>query len=230
MAGEHVFRDGRIGVWNITPANLKDRAKKLAALGFTDVFVPRETTKEQAQAVRDVPGLYLNLWVAPHGRSAEQFAAETIQDVVRVLGTSGAVDLNVELSKDVDLLPYMTRAVMDIRATMKSRRLRLNVAWRKGGFVPTDLVIADPNLFVCEQNYVDPAGMSMSPTSALDAYLNLTDHGIPPDKASVCYGAAGPVGGKTGAERVNTLPNGGGWMPRRGVVFSDDLLTDGGLL
>ncbi len=234
MAGAHVFGDDRLGIWIAPTANLADKlADRLPKLrtavpALTDVFLPRAATSEDRQAVLAAGFLGAHMWWAVDGLDPLAYAKRTLADIERA--KPGAGDLNIELGTDSALEPYMRVVIATIRAKRPSYRLRLNVAFRKGAFVPADLVQSDANLYVAEQNYVDPPGLSMAPTSAADALLDLLEHGFPMEKAAVCYGAAGSVGGKTGAERVNTLPNGGGWLPRRGVVFHDDLMADAGLI
>lgn len=221
-----VFED-RPGVWVINPANLPDRLPKLEALGLLDVFLPRIAAPEDVALVR-AGGCYAHLWVAPDGLNSHDLANRTLLDHARL--KPGAVELNLELSSDVQLPAYIEDVVGLIRSQRKSLRLRVNVAWRKGRFLPIPRLQSDPHLYACEQCYVDPPGMSMSPTSPVDALADLLDAGVPPAKATVCYGAAGPVGGTTGPQRVCTVPHGGGWWPRRGVIFHDDLMADVGLL
>lgn len=229
MAGPHVFGDGRLGCWIISPANLRDRAKGLRALGVTDVFLPRTATKADFEWARSGQGggfVGSSVYeVNAKDRTADQYGADTVADIVRL--SAGAADLNVELPVDAAIEPYCRRVLQVVRASMPNRRLRLNVAWRKGGFLPIDLLEGDPNLYACEQNYVDPPGSTMVPTSAADALENLLDAGVPLAKAAVCLGAAGPAPTPT-SPRVCTYPY--GWTPRRGVIFSDDLLVEAGLL
>lgn len=218
--GPHVFRDGRLGVWIVSPANLPGRLAGLRALGFTDVFLPRTATKSDVERVRVAGFVGAHLWEAVDGETADEYAERVLADVRRL--AVGAADLNVELGSDAALEPFMRRVLRRIRSTMPSRRLRLNVAWRKAGFLPVDLLVDDPNLFACEQNYLG----GMEPCSAADALEHLLAAGVPREKAAVCFGGAGPV--PPAGSRVATFPT--GFPPSRGVVFQDDLLAEVGLL
>ena len=62
--------------------------------------------------------------------------------------------------------------------------------------------------------------------SSADVLSDLTSHGVPAAKATVCYAAACRVLGSP--ERLRTLPD----LTRlnRGVIFHDDLMADAGLL
>jgi len=232
MAGSHVFEDERLGVWITSTASLADkladRLPKLRAAvpALTDAFLPRQATLSNRQAVLQAGFLGAHMWWAVDGLDPASYAKRALADIERV--RPGAGDLNIELADDSRIEPYMRSVIGVIRAKRPSYRLRLNVAFRKGRFLPTDLLGSDPNLYVAEQNYIDQPGRSMVPVSAADALLDLLEHGIPMHKAAVCYGAAGPVGGRTGDERVVTLPAGS--TIRRGVIFHDDLLADAGLI
>ena len=222
IPGPNVFGDRRLGVWNISPANLPDRLPKFRAYGITDVFLPRTATTVDVKRVRDA-GYFVGLWEAVNGRTAGAMAIAVVADLRR-LGV-GPADLNVELPTDAALEPYMRALVSSIRAPMPSRRLRLNVAWRKGGFLPVDLLASDPNLYACEQGYFG----DMELASPADALEDLLDAGVPMGKAAVCYGAAGLSAGRSSSTetRVGLLPV---WAPRRGVVFQDDLMAEAGML
>lgn len=218
--GPHVFGDGRLGLWIVNPENLAARLPKILALPypFTDLFLPRTATKAHADLVRGTT-LFPQLWEAIDGRTAAQMADDVMADVLRL--KVGAVDLNVETGTDAALEPYCRSLVGRIRATMPSRRLRLNVAWRKGGFLPIDLLRDDPNLYACEQGYFAAEDLA----DAAAALENLVDAGVPLTKAAVCYLAGGHPFKVT--PRVSTLP---AWAPSRGVVFQDDLLAEVGVL
>jgi len=179
-----------------------------------------------------------HLWAAVDGLTAAQYAARTLADVERA--KPGAVELNIELANDPALEPYMRAVVTAIRGKLPSRRLRLNVAPYKGAFLPIDLVTGDPNLYAAEQTYYG----DMSRVSEGEALLDLLEAGVPLRKASLCYGAAALVppwaltGGAPG-EPVRVVGLGTLWTwstgalvrgLRRGIIFSDDLLTDVRLL
>jgi hypothetical protein len=147
-------------------------------------------------------------------------AAETLADVARL--RPGAVELNVELGSDAGLPAFIVELVHLIRAQHAKLRLRLNVGLWKAFSLPAIALEHDPNLYACMQTY---AG-AMEPYSSADAYHELLGYGVPESKATICYGAAGPV--PPAGDRVCTLPNLA--RRRRGVIFHDDLMADVGLL
>jgi hypothetical protein len=229
MAGPHVFGDGRLGVWidssPTTPPNLDpNRLARLRELGFTDAFLrgPEGTTTRKS-AVLKAGFVGCSAWWATDGLTAAQYAARALADVAR--WAPGAGDFNIELGSDAALEPYMRAAVGGFRAQRPNYRLRLNIATRKAGFLPIDLVQSDPNLYACEGTYF---GNMDARYSEADALLELLDAGVPLAKAAVCYAGACTVGGVTGAQRVALYPH--TWPPRRGVVFDDNLLAEAGLL
>lgn len=229
MTGPHVFEDGRLGVWidssSTTPPNLDHpRLVKLRELGFTDAFLRGpDGTPARKQAVLGAGFVGCHAWWATDELTAAQYATRVLADVAR--WAPGAGDLNIELPNDAALEPYMRQVVNAIRVPRRSFRLRLNVATRKAGFLPLDLVENDPNLYACEGSYF---GNMDDRYSEADALLDLLDAGVPLRKAAVCYAGACTVGGVTGEQRVAIFPH--FWPPRRGVVFHDNLLAEAGLL
>lgn len=227
--GPHPFGDDRLSLYVVQPAVLVDRlARTRAALGgtFTDLLLPRSSGPELRGLVLQAGFTGAGLWVADDGLGPSVLASRTLDDLRRT--RLGFLELNVESPADHRLPAYVAAVVAGIRTRKPRLRIRLNVRHRKATFLPLALLRDDPQLFAAEQCYVDPPGTSMVPTSAADALRDLLDHGVPPAKAAVCYGAAGPVGGRTGAQRVATVPV--GWRIARGVVFQDDLLAEVGLL
>lgn len=221
MMANRVFED-RLGIWNITPSKL-DAGRLARIRGFDggiidDVFLPRSAERRDFERVR-AHGLHAHLWTATDGRGPDEMARDTLADIRRV-GDVG-VDLNVEVP-DRELREYMIVLVRRIRAEMPGRRLRLNIAPFKAFALPIPELYRDRWLYVCEQTY--DGGMGRF--SEADCYADLVEHGVPPGKATLCHGAAGPVRGAPG--RVCTLPYLG--RRRRGVIFSDDLLAEVGLL
>jgi len=218
---DRVFED-RVGLWIVDAGRGVSRLPAIKAYGgglIRDVFLPRTSSPAHFAAVRGV-GLYAHLWVAVDGRSAPQLAYDTLADIAR-LGP-GAVDLNIELGSDAALKPYVLEVVLRIRAKRMSLRMRLNVGAWKAFALPALELASDPNLYACEQTY---AG-NMARYSEADAYADLLAYGVPEHKATLCYGAAGPV--PPNGVRVCTLPNLG--RRGRGVIFHDDLMAQVGLL
>jgi len=227
--GPHVFGDDRLGLWIVDPGRGVGRLSAIrafAAGAITDLYLPRTATPAHFDQVR-ATGFNAHLWVAVDGLNAPDYAARTLDDLNRL--RPGACELNVELGVDSALEPYMREAVARIRARRRSFRLRLNVAPYKGAFVPADLLQSDPQLYVAEQTYYG----DMSRVSEAEALLDLLGYGVPPAKASLCYGAAGPT--CRSSARVCTLPTFfyAGQLVRslrRGVIFQDDLMADAGLI
>lgn len=230
MAGPHVFEDGRLGLWIVNLPALGGRLARLRELGFTDLFVngPAGTTAIKSQ-VLGAGFLGCHAWWAVDGLTAHDYAVRCLADISR--WSPGAGDLNIELGNDAALGPYLRQVVGELRAARRSYRLRLNVAARKAGFLPIDLLQSDANLYACEQNYAAKPGLDMAARfSEADVLDDLIAAGVPRVKAAVCYGAAITVGGKTGDERVCCIPQPPAFPIRRGVVFQDNLLADAGLL
>lgn len=223
MAGS-VFQDGRLGCWIGNRANLASRAAGLRALGITDVLLrgPDGTPAAKADALALGFTAVLGYW-SVDGLSSVDYAARLLADVGHWAPAAG--DLNIELSDDAALEPYMRDVHARVRAKRPSYRLRFNIGARKGVFLPADLFARDPNLYACEGNY---GGNMEELFSAADALDRLIAHGVPRERAAVCYAGACAVGGVTGTRRVNTFPL--GWPPSRGVIFTDDLLAEAGLL
>jgi hypothetical protein len=218
---DRVFED-RVGLWIVDPDRGVARLPAIKAYAggiVRDVFMPREADKTHMAAVRGAR-LYSHLWVAVDGRDAPTMAADTLADVARL--QPGAVELNVELGADAGLKPYMIELVHLIRAKRPKLRLRLNCGLWKASNLPTLELEHDPNLYACMQTYRG----AMERVSEGDVYFELLGYGVPASKATLCYGAAGPV--PPSAVRVCTVPD----LSRRnrGVIFHDDLLADVGLL
>lgn len=229
MPGAHIFGDDRLGCWIVNLGALGDRLARLRGLGFTDLFLRGpDGTPALKQQVLAAGFSGCHAWWAVDGLTATAYASRALADVQR--WGPGAGDFNVELGSDPALEPYMRAAVGAFRAKRPNYRLRLNIAARKGGFLPIDLLQADPQLYACEQSYGDsPVGGMTLRFSEADALDRMVAAGVPRHKAAVCYPGAVAIGGVTGpTQRVNGLPN--GWLPLRGVVFQDDLLAEAGLL
>lgn len=217
---DRVF-ENRLGVWNITPGNLDGRLPALAALGFRDVFLPRTADRGNIATVR-AAGLSAHVWSAVDGLSAHDYAFRVLLDADR-LGPRG-FDLNVELSSDAALPEYLQTVLGLIRSHRPNLRVRFNLAAWKGFALSRMPWDRDANIYACEQAY---SGASMDNLlSAGDVLWDMTAWGVPMERATVCYAAACRVLGS--AERLRTLPD----LTRlsRGVVFSDDLMHDAGLL
>jgi hypothetical protein len=216
-----VFED-RLGVYVINPANLHARLPGIRAFGIRDVFLPRTALGEAFGWVR-AAGLYAHLWTPTDDLSARDYANRTLLDVQR-LGP-GAVELNIELPSDPPLAAYVAETYRLIRSKRKALRLRVNLApWK--GFALAELQTAwgkDGNLYAAEQNYEGNMANLLSPADVLS---NLLDWAVPRERATVCYGAHCRVLGSP--ERLRTLPDLA--RTKRGVIFSDDLMADAGLL
>lgn len=225
--GPHVFGDNRLGCWIVNLSALPGRLSRLRALGFTDLFLrgPDGTVELRKQVA--AAGLFAHAWWAVDGLDPDDYATRALSDIAR--WQPGAGDLNIELGNDPDLDPYCRTVVGRVRRERPNYRLRLNIAARKGAFMPADLLQSDPQLYVTEQVYGDSSagGMTLRFSEA-DALDRMIAAGVPRHKASVCYAGATGVGGRTGVERVYGVPN--GWLPTRGVVFHDDLLAEAGVL
>jgi len=231
-----VFED-RLGLYVIDAGNL-GRLPQIKAFGggmIRDVFLPRTAAPADLQRVRDA-GLFAHLWAATDGLTAQEYANRTLLDIQRL--KPGACELNIELPSDPPLKGYIRTVVKAIRTVRPNYRLRVNVAPFKGFAMPADLLAADPHLYAGEQSYYG----DMSRVAESDALYDLLSWGVPLAKATVCYGAAAlvprpdtplPATGVrvVGLGSIWTWSNGAqvGAL-KRGVVFSDDLMADMGLL
>jgi hypothetical protein len=219
---DRVFED-RLGLWIGSPTSLPGRLQAIRSWRggiIRDLFLPRTAPASLFGDVRKV-GLFAHLYATPDGLNARAYAERTLGDIARL--QPGACDLNVELSSDPPLKAYVETAVRAIRDVRKSYRLRVNLAAWKGFAVPAALLAGDENLYACEQNYLGNMDELLSP---LDVRDDLVAWGCPPAKATVCYAAACKVLGSPA--RVRTLPD----LARvhRGVIFTEDLMAEAGLL
>ena len=222
--GAHVFGTGRLGCWFIENSGFTDKLRHrlplVKALGVTDAFLPPSATLADKVLVRDA-GMFAALYeLPPAALSAKDYAAKAVADVNRL--KLGALELNIEGVPDNSLPTYVTSVVREIRAVKPNLRLRINVVPFKAGYLPVDLFVNDPQLFVIAQSYLGNMDARVSEDEVL---RDLTDWGIPKDKCSVMYAAHCGIGyGR--ATRVPCLPV----IRWRGSIYSDDLLTDGGYL
>lgn len=219
---DRVFED-RLGLWIGSPDSVLDRLAAIRAFGggiIRDLFFPRTVTAGLLGEVRK-RGLFAHLYVTPDGLSAQAYADRTLADIARL--QPGACELNIELPADPPLAAYVEEAVRRIRAERRSLRLRLNFAAWKGFAVPRTLLAYDHTLYVCAQNYL---GNMDELVSAEDVAADLRAYGAPPAKVTVCYAAACRVLGSPA--RVRTLPDLS--RTRRGVIFTENLMVEAGLL
>lgn len=214
-----VFED-RLGIYIRGTGDLVRRLPSIKAFGFVDVFLPRTATLTDMRRVRDL-GLSAHMWWATDDLSAKDYAERALADIAEK--EPGAGELNLELPSDPPLQAYIEDVVRIIRGRRRSYRLRINVAPFKGFALPVARLGEDPNLYAAEQAYKG----DMQPFSAADVLRDMLLWGVPEAKATVCYGAHGPVPGSNG-NRVVTLPE-LRW-PMRGCVYNDDLMADAGFL
>jgi hypothetical protein len=213
-----VFED-RLGIYIINAANVAHRLTSIRGLGIVDVFLPRTAEPAHFAAVK-AAGLFSHLWTADDGLPAAEYANRTLLDIQRL--KPGAGELNIELPSDPPLHSYIATTLELIRKVRPAMRLRINLApWK--GFGVGALDWTDHNLYVAAQNYEGNMDNLLSPADVLG---NLLDYGVPRMRATVCYAAACRVLGSP--DRLRTLPD----LARlkRGVIFSDDLCANVGLL
>ena len=222
--GPHVFGDGRLGVWFIWHSvgftdKLKHRLPLVKALGVTDAFLPRQASLSDKKLVQSA-GLFAALYeTPPAGKAAQQYAALAVSDTEWL--KMGALELNIEGIADAELAPFIRDVHAAIRATKPNLRLRINVVPRKGAYLPSDLFVSDPQLYLIVQSFLG----NMDRRVAEDELVrDAVDHGVPAAKVSVMYGANISPG--NGRPRVPSLPD----VRYRGSIFSDDLLADGGYI
>lgn len=237
----HAFQPPSVGLWVINPANLPDRLPKIAALWgglISDVFVDGGATRAQADLIRATPRpngtkLRAQLWAAANTLPVEGYASQVVLDVKRL--AAGVADLNIEVP-DAKLADYCRVAVQLIRAAKPKLKLRINLAPTKGFGLTGLSFTGDPWLYACQQAFYG----DMSPFSPDMALSDLLDYGVPRARATVCYGAAGPIGWTGGGRpwatqrhfTIATLYYNGGLVRglRHGVIFQDDLLAEMGML
>lgn len=220
----NVFDDGRLGCWIISPSRGRDRFPKLKAFGITDVFLPALVSSKSDLVAARSAGLFAHAWEAVDGRDVNTYAASVLGNINR-LGP-GAFDLNTEFNDDAKMEPFIRGLMPRLRNTRPNYYFRLNIAPRKGAFVPTDLVQNDPKLYVCEQNFF---GNMQARYAEDEAFRDMYEKGVPLHKAAICYGAHVEAQGH-GSGRFPSIPN----LPfrhlQRGCIFNDDLLVDAGLI
>lgn len=222
--GPHVFGDNRLGLWIVNPQNLRGRLSAIRSFAggqITDLYLPREASRDDFKVVRE-GSLFAHLWVAPHGRPAATFAAETLKDISSL--KPGAVELNIEVP-DAEIHEFVSESVTRIRASRKSLRLRVNIAPFKARFLPVSLFGVDPHLYLIEQSYF---GNMDGRASEDDVRRDMLGAGIPEEKGSVMYAAhCSPEQGKP---RVPALPSLKHRRLYRGSIYQDDLMADAGYL
>lgn len=220
--GPHVFGDNRLGVWIIPSINLTDKlAHELPrfrnAAPITDVFLPEPALASHRDQVR-AAGFFCHVWTATHDRDPVTFAKNSVTAFNRV--KAGALELNIE-EPDFELTLYVEQAVAEVRRVKPNLPLRVNIAPFKAQFMPIEMFVADPNLYIIEQAYF---GNMDGRASEFDVLYDLLEHGISGDKASIMYGVLNGT-----PTRVHSLPSQvRPW--RRGSIYSDDLLADAGLI
>mgnify|MGYP001587508146 CR=1 FL=1 len=228
MSGPHVFGDGRVGLWVVNPGNLPDRLNTIKAFAngmITDVFMPQSSYPTDMNLLRS-NGLNAHLWTVPGALSEQAYAAQVLSNINRL--APGAVELNIEV-EDQLLGPYVRTVLGALRFARPSYRFRVNIAPYKASFLPGDLIIKAPHLYLAEQTYYG----DMSRVSEGEALMDMLDAGVPLPKCSLCYGAAMPLPGQVA--RVPSLPtlfynDRLVRKLRRGIIFQDDLMVEMGML
>lgn len=243
----HAFADGSVGLWSVDPTRTVNRRHHIAEFAngqFSDIFLPRTATLTQMETIRNTirpNNLYMRaqLWMQVDGLSPIELAARINDDISRL--KPGCVEIDVELGNDADLNPYITKLHANLRngftfngkqyRARPSFLFRIDSGAQKQQFMPASLFKSDPAFYYSPQSYYG----DMSPVNYDETLRDAIKAGIPEDKISVCYGAAGPTG--FDPERVCTLGTIfyqsqliGYRRIRRGLVFQDDLMVEVGLL
>lgn len=225
QVGPHVFGDGRLGVWVIENAGLTDKLKHVLprlqnAAPITDVFLPGGKSNKTHRDLVKTYGFFPAVYTSPLvGDTGEEYGARSLAQ----LDATGAsvLELNIEIP-DGAIKGFTSATVLYIRKRRAFLRLRVNIAPFKAQFLPVELFQGDPHLFAIEQAY---RGNMDSLVPAEHCLRNLTDWGIPPEKASVMHAAHCSL--RPGLPRVPVLPT---FDRYRGSIYSDDLLLNAGLL
>lgn len=222
--GPNVFGKDRLGCWIIDPTRGRGRFPKLKSFGITDVFLPALISSGSDLVAARSAGLFAHCWEAVDGRTVEDYAISVLENIERL--KPGAFDLNTEFQTDAEIEPFIRKLIPKLRKVRPNYYFQVNIAPRKGRFIPTDLVQSDPKLYVCEQNFF---GNMQARYSEAEAFLDLFEHGVPLHKANICYGAHIQAQGSNG-QRLPSIPN----LPfrhlSRGMIYQDDLLADAGLI
>lgn len=223
MAGAHVFGDKRLGVFIVDPERGISRLDKFKNLGITDLFFPGEiSSKDHLKKGRD-KGYSSHIWVAVNGRTVAQYVGLVDDSITRT--GAGACDLNMEFGDDSKMKAHIRETMKELRADRPQYRFRLDIAPRKWDFIPVELVVADPQLYVTIQNY---GGNMEFFFSAPDQENGLRAVGVPDGKISTMYAAHCRTTAGAGDPRVPCLPT--SWTIQRGCIYQDDLLTDAGYI
>lgn len=206
---------------------------------FTDVFLPHTAQvvafdRVRAQSRPDGTKLKAQMWIDPHELSAADLADTVYQDIIDK--KPGVVELDVEPNStnrteaDGKYAQYMADLIPLLRVKarwMEHFPFRLNVPPNKAHHLP-NAVTTDPYLYASVQAYYG----DMSRVSEAEALTELLERGVPLARAAITYGVIAPD--KDGVRRL-TLPTifyQGRVVRklRRGLVFTDDLLADQGLI
>jgi hypothetical protein len=231
--GPHVFGDNRLGLWSAptykagvySASAYKDKLThflprlRMAVPNLTDIFLPPEAGIAHKDQCRQA-NFFVHTYAVAHGMDPVWFAKSSLARR-KVQGT-GALELNFEGSavEQMGLFDYVTQTIAEVRRTNPNLPVRINVVPFKGQFLPRDLIVTDPNLFVIAQTY----GGNMEILYAADEVKrDLTAWGIPEEKVSVQHAVmcSGPY-----YPRQITLPV----IRGRASLYIDDLLLDAGLL
>lgn len=224
--GPYVFGPDRLGLMCIENAGLTDKLRhilpRLRATGypFTDIFLPASAFVADRLVVRD-NDFFAHVWDTPKGRAPVQFVREVLDARSNCIGSTGALELNIELPDDQTLKQYLRDVIKAVRAQKPRISLRLNVAPYKGYVLPVDMLVADPRTHVIAQAYFGNMDGRLSEAEVLKDMLA---YGVPARQAHVMYAAM------AGSPRAFLLPGAGYKALSTGSIYSDDLLLDSGII
>lgn len=231
----------RLALWVNSTANL-GRLPKIAAFGngnVSDVFLPgnssladmdrvRATVRPTQRCFGDVANLRAHIWEFPKdGESAKVFATRIHNDILRCKPGTVELDLETDSQFIADTISYLRNGV-DGTWKHPSFLFRINVAPFHAWSLPIPAIQSDPALYVCQQTYYG----DMSPVAPDECLRDLIDYGVPKDKATVTYAGQYNIDGvrRFGVPTITYNGNFSGRYLEKGLIFSDDLLSDAGRL
>jgi hypothetical protein len=227
MIGPYVFGDQRQSLWVAENSNLTDKLihflprLRVPIPNLTDLFLPESATKNNVAQVRGA-GFFAHLYTVAHGDTALQLSARSLAAHKRI--GAGALEIDFEgsgIGGDLKMSRYIVDTVQAVRKVKPLLPLRVNVTPYKGGYIPVNLINADPRTALAVQCY---GGNMDALYSVEDVVGEVVRWGVNPAKvvAMQAVMCAQIVGGT----REVTLPQ----SRNIGAYYIDDLLLDAGLL
>lgn len=236
------FDDGRVGImftgltsFTIPYANIPTWA--------TDIFLPAHdllltpAKYDDIKAKAAIRGTKVQWWWdATHGLSGTQYA-EAIHRKLSLPQAeggipqhSGGVEVDLEAGDDGTLAALISDFYTRFRQLRPTRALAINVVPLKGYVMPLEAMALDIFCHVRVQTYY---GAEMRPADPDECEDDIVNRGFPRDRYSICYSAK-PRRQKDDSVFCDlpVFTDKGVYVRRlrKGVIFSANLMREGGLL